>query len=37
MAEIYRDLVADHARLDQIVDDALTASESGANILVLTT
>ena len=37
MAEIYRALVADHARLDQIVADVLTAAETGANILVLTT
>jgi hypothetical protein len=37
MAEIYRALVADQGRLDQIVDDVLTASETGANILVLTT
>ena len=37
MAEIYRALVADRTRLDQIVDDVLTASETGANILVLTT
>jgi superfamily II DNA or RNA helicase len=37
MAEIYRTLVADQARLDQIVNDVLTASETGANILVLTT
>jgi superfamily II DNA or RNA helicase len=37
MAEIYRALVADRTRLEQIVDDVLTASETGANILVLTT
>ncbi len=37
MAEIYRALVTDQVRLDQIVDDVLTASETGANILVLTT
>lgn len=37
MAEIYRALVADQARLDQIVNDVVTASETGANILVLTT
>lgn len=37
MGEIYRALVADHARLDQIVGDVLTAAETGANILVLTT
>ena len=36
IAEIYRALVADNARLDQIVADVLTASETGANILVLT-
>ena len=37
MADIYRSLVADEARLDQIVGDVLVASESRANILVLTT
>jgi superfamily II DNA or RNA helicase len=37
MAEIYRTLVADQARLDQIVADVLDAAETGANILVLTT
>jgi superfamily II DNA or RNA helicase len=37
MAEIYRTLVADQARLDQIVADVLAASETGANILILTT
>jgi len=37
MADIYRSLVADQARLDQIVGDVLTAAETGANILVLTT
>ncbi|WP_343600916.1 DEAD/DEAH box helicase, partial [Mycobacterium sp.] len=37
MAEIYRALVADQGRRDQIVVDVLTASEAGANILVLTT
>ena len=37
MAEIYRALVADRTRLEQIVNDVLTASETGANILVLTT
>ncbi|MCX2932088.1 DEAD/DEAH box helicase family protein [Mycobacterium sp. CVI_P3] len=37
MAEIYRALVADQARLDQIVGDVLTSAETGANILVLTT
>ncbi|CAN5285470.1 DEAD/DEAH box helicase [soil metagenome] len=37
MAEIYRTLVADQVRIDQIVGDVLNASETGANILVLTT
>ena len=37
MAEIYRALVADQDRLDQIVTDVLTAHRQGANILVLTT
>jgi superfamily II DNA or RNA helicase len=37
MAEIYRALVADQDRLDQIVTDVLTAHRNGANILVLTT
>jgi hypothetical protein len=37
MAEIYLALVANRTRLEQIVDDVLTASETGANILVLTT
>jgi hypothetical protein len=37
MAEIYRALVADGTRLEQVVDDVLTASETGANILMLTT
>src|SRR5258708_24413097 len=37
MAEIYRARVADRTPLHQIVDDVLTASETGANILVLTT
>ena len=37
MAEIYRALVADQVRLDQIVGDVLTAAEAGANVLVLTT
>lgn len=36
MAEIYRTLVADQPRLNQIVSDVLTASAAGANILVLT-
>jgi superfamily II DNA or RNA helicase len=37
IAEIYRALVADQDRLDQVVADVLTAHRSGANILVLTT
>jgi superfamily II DNA or RNA helicase len=37
MAEIYRALIADAARLDQIITDVLAAHEHGANILVLTT
>ena len=37
MAEIYRALIADEDRLDQIVQDVLTAATGGANILVLTT
>ena len=37
IAEIYRALVADQVRLNQIVADVLTACEAGANILVLTT
>ncbi len=37
MAEIYRALVADQHRLDQVVDDVLAAASDGANILVLTT
>jgi superfamily II DNA or RNA helicase len=37
MAEIYRALIADETRLDQIVADVLTAHKDGANILVLTT
>ena len=37
IAEIYRALVADQERLDQIVTDVLTAHRQGANILVLTT
>ena len=37
MAEIYRALIADQQRLDQIARDVLTAHEDGANILVLTT
>jgi superfamily II DNA or RNA helicase len=37
MAEIYRALVADQDRLDQITRDVLSAHGDGANILVLTT
>lgn len=37
MAEIYRALIADEARLQQIVTDVLTAHRAGANVLVLTT
>ena len=37
IAEIYRALVADQDRLDQIVTDVLSAHRQGANILVLTT
>jgi hypothetical protein len=37
MAEIYRTLITDDDRLDQIVHDVLGAAEAGANILVLTT
>ena len=37
MAEIYRSLVADQVRLEQIVEDVLAAAAAGANILVLTT
>jgi len=37
MAEIYRSLIADKARLEQIVADILAAHTGGANILVLTT
>jgi superfamily II DNA or RNA helicase len=37
MAEIYRALIADESRLDQIVTDVLAAHDDGANILVLTT
>jgi hypothetical protein len=33
MAEIYRSLIADEDRLDQIVQDVLAAAASGANIL----
>ncbi|MBY0443448.1 MAG: DEAD/DEAH box helicase [Mycobacteriaceae bacterium] len=37
MAEIYRALIADKARLKQIISDILAAHTNGANILVLTT
>jgi superfamily II DNA or RNA helicase len=37
MAEIYRALIADEARLDQVIADVITAHAGGANILVLTT
>ncbi|MEE6179621.1 DEAD/DEAH box helicase [Mycobacterium sp. 050134] len=37
MAEIYRALIADGARLEQIIADVLSAHADGANILVLTT
>lgn len=37
MAEIYRALIADEARLEQIIADVLSAHTDGANILVLTT
>lgn len=37
IAEIYRALVADQDRLDQVVADVLTAHRSGGNVLVLTT
>lgn len=37
MAEIYRALIADEARLEQISADILSAHADGANILVLTT
>jgi superfamily II DNA or RNA helicase len=37
MAEIYRALIADEVRLEQITTDILTAHTNGANILVLTT
>ena len=37
MAEIYRALIADEARLEQIVHDVLAAHADGANILILTT
>lgn len=37
MAEIYRALIGDEARLEQIIADVLSAHADGANILVLTT
>ncbi len=37
IAEIYRALIADEARLGQIIADVLAAHTDGANILVLTT
>jgi superfamily II DNA or RNA helicase len=37
MAEIYRALIADEARLEQIIADVLSAHADSANILVLTT
>ena len=37
MAAIYRDLIADKDRLEQVVHDVLTAADGSANILVLTT
>ncbi|OIN78965.1 DEAD/DEAH box helicase [Mycobacterium malmoense] len=37
MAEIYRALIANQARLEQIIADILAAHADGANILVLTT
>jgi superfamily II DNA or RNA helicase len=37
MAEIYRALIANEARLEQIIADVLAAHTDGANILVLTT
>jgi superfamily II DNA or RNA helicase len=37
MAEIYRALIADEARLEQIIADVLSAHADGAHILVLTT
>jgi superfamily II DNA or RNA helicase len=37
MAAIYRALVADEERLDQVVIDVLTAHRGGSNVLVLTT
>lgn len=37
MAQIYRALIADEDRLDQVASDVLAAAEDDANILVLTT
>jgi hypothetical protein len=37
MAEIYRALITDEVRLEQITTDILTTHANGANILVLTT
>jgi superfamily II DNA or RNA helicase len=37
MAEIYRSLLADEERLEQVVTDVLEAHRGGANVLVLTT
>ena len=37
MAEIYRALIADDARLEQIITDVISEHTNGANILVLTT
>jgi superfamily II DNA or RNA helicase len=37
MAEIYRALISDEARLEQIIADIFAAHNTGANILVLTT
>lgn len=37
MAEIYRSLIADEPRLEQIIADIVSAHADGANILVLTT
>ena len=37
MAQIYRALISDEARLDQIITDVISACDQGANTLVLTT
>jgi superfamily II DNA or RNA helicase len=37
IAEIYRALIADEARLEQIIADVLPAHANGANVLILTT